>query len=119
MHAGMTDAAIATKCSSSLKFEAALSAQAACECSHPQLRQMFQQASQEAIQTQGRLAQLMIQRGWYVPLMSMGQNAGQFQQNLQTMAMETMNITTGGALMTPGAMAQGAGPAGGYQPPRV
>ncbi len=118
MHSGMTDAAIATRCSNHLKFAAASAAQSACECAHPQLRHMFQQAAHEAIQAQGQLTELMLQRGWYVPLMATAQNAGQFQQNLAQVARESMNVVgAGGTAPSPG-MGTGFGAGAGYQAPR-
>lgn len=81
-----TDAIVAMRCLNSLKHEASFAAMAACEAASPQVRQMFQQAAVDAIQAQGRLSQLAMQRGWYVPLQAGGGNMAQFRQNLQHIA---------------------------------
>lgn len=137
-HAGMSDPSIAYKCSASLKHEATTAALAACESVHPQLRQIFLQACQEAVQAQSQVAQLMTQRGWYVPLAANAANMGPFMQNLQqwvNMAAQTAGDVQGvgaypggpgiqgtagyyagaGTAGTPGAGAFGGNPDQGYQ----
>lgn len=96
------DPIVATKCSNSLKFSASQAALAACEAIHPEVRQTFEQACQQSLQAQAQLADLMVQRGWYVPLQADAGNLSQFQANLQQISAPTGAAPTAGMGPVPG-----------------
>jgi spore coat protein CotF len=78
---GRAHAALA-RISSSLKYEAMLWAQYACESVKPGVREEFKEGCVEALQRQFEIATFMVREGWYVPLPLNGDRKG-FDANLQ------------------------------------
>lgn len=77
------DIAIATSIDKDLKSCVASCAKSACECTTPELRQAFARISQEGIQRQERLANLMSTKGWYVAPRADHQTMQQLAPQLQ------------------------------------
>lgn len=66
-NANPMDLAIAAYVDKDLKQCVSTTAMSACECSDPELRQTLAQISQDGIRRQAQLAQMLNQKGWYVP----------------------------------------------------
>lgn len=97
----LPDNVIAFGCAMALKQEATQAALAAQETVHPQLRQMFAQSAQEAIQAQARVADYMIRRGYYIPPRADGANIGEVLQQLQAVIGQAEQYQPGAGMQVP------------------
>lgn len=107
-NANPMDIAMAGLINNDLKHCVTSNALSACECTTPELRQMFASISQEGIRRQEKLSKLMSQKGWYV--------APPADQTAMEMLMPQLQAATQG-LGAAGAMA--APPVGGVTAPKM
>jgi len=103
------DISVATMIDKDLKGCAASSAKSACECTTPELRQMFTAMAQDNIRRQAKLATMMSQKGWYV--------APQVDQATVDMMMPQLQAATQGMGMNAGV--GGTTPTGNVTAPRM